>query len=57
MKEWTNVGIRKSLLKKLRIVAEQIGCTMSKIADKAVNAYLNDSVEDIIEKMKEKDDA
>ena len=56
MKAWTNVGIPIALKKEIKAVADQIGCTMSTIATKAINQYLDDSVEDIIEKMKNDDE-
>ena len=56
MSNCANISIPTATNKELKAVAAMIGCSMSKIADKAINAYLNDSVENIIEKMKEKDD-
>lgn len=52
MKKSTNVSVPKILHRELKAVAVQIGCSMSTIAEKAINEYLDDSIEDIIEKMK-----
>lgn len=52
MKNSTNVSVPKTLYRELKAVAAQIGCHMSTIATKAIDAYLDDDVETIIEKMK-----
>ena len=56
MSNRANISIPTATNKELKAVAAMIGCSMSKIADKAINAYLNDSVEVIIEKMKHAQD-